>query len=373
MNSDKKTIMLDARVVIKGTEHGIARHVRELIFNIINNSDHKKFSFILIVNKNSLFLDYSFPKNFIFVTLKHGVFSLLSQFEIAFTILKYKPRFFHSPHFIVPLLSKVPLITTIHDMNHVALSKNYSFIQKIYYNIFLKKKLLNAKSIITVSNFSKKEIVKYLGITEEKISVLYNGVFSNFQPIEHFHKEKIYSVIFKYKLPPKYIFTLGSNKPHKNLEKLTEAYCKGNYKVPLVILTNSHKKLLEIAKNHGKHKDIHFLDFVREEDFPLIYSLSSTFIYISLYEGFGLPAIEAAACGVPVIASNTTSLPEIMEDAALYVDPENIKDIQRGIYEALDEHNEIIQTYVQNGLKLARKYSWERMAKETLDLYDSLQ
>ncbi len=373
MNSDKKTIMLDARIVVKGAEHGIARHVKELIFNIINNSNHEKFNFILIINKDSPFLENELPKNFSFVTLKYGVFSLISQFEIIFTIIKYKPLFFHSPHFIVPLLSSVPLITTIHDMNHVALSNNYSFIQKIYYNIFLKRKLLKAKSIITVSNFSKKEIVKYLGVAEEKIHVLYNGVFKNFQPISYFNNEKIHSVTFKYKLPSKYLFALGNNKPHKNLERLTEAYCKGNFKIPLVILTNTHDKLLEIAKNNGKHKDIHFLEFVREEDFPLIYSLSSAFIYVSLYEGFGLPAIEAAACGVPVIVSNTTSLPEIMENAAIYVDPENIKDIQRGIYEALDEHNETIQIHVQNGLKLAKKYSWERMAKETLDLYDSLQ
>lgn len=373
MNSDKKTIMLDTRIVVKDGEHGIARHVKELIFNIANHSIHEKFNFVIIINKNSPFLDYQFPKNFIFVTLKYGIFSVLSQIEIVFAILKYKPVFFHSPHFIVPLLSSVPLITTIHDMNHVALSNNYSFIQKIYYNIFLKRKLLNAKSIITVSNFSKKEIIKYLGIAQEKIHVIYNGVFVNFQPINHFNQEKINSVMFKYKLPSKYIFAIGNHKPHKNLERLTEAYSKGNFKIPLVILTNSHEKLLEIAKNHGKQKDVHFLEFVCEEDFPLIYSMSSAFVYVSLYEGFGLPAIEAAACGVPVIVSHTTSLPEIMENAAIYVDPENIKDIQRGIYEALDDHNKLIQTNVEIGLKLAKKYTWERMAKETLELYDSLQ
>ena len=372
MNSDKKAIMLDARIVIKGEEHGIARHVKELIFNFVKNCNHEKFNFILVINKDSPFLEYNLPKNFSFVTLKYGVFSLLSQFEIIFTILKYKPSFFHSPHFIVPLLSSVPLISTIHDMNHIALSNNYSYMKKIYYNIFLKRKLLKARSIITVSNFSKKEIIKYFGIKDEKIHVLYNGVFTNFKPISHFNNEKINSVTFKYKLPPKYIFALGNNKPHKNLERLTEAYCLGNFKIPLVILTNSHDKLLEIAKKHSKHKDIHFLDFVREEDFPLIYSLSSAFIYVSLYEGFGLPAIEAAACGTPVIVSNTTSLPEIMENAAIYVDPENTKDIQRGLHEALDEHNERIQTLVENGLNLSKKYSWERMAKETLELYDSL-
>ncbi|APJ03293.1 glycosyltransferase family 4 protein [Silvanigrella aquatica] len=373
MSSDKKTIMLDARIVVKDAEHGIARHIRELIFNIINCKDHENFNFILVTNANSPFNEYKLPSNFLIVTLKFGTFSFLGQFEIIFTILKYKPKLFHSPHFIVPLLSSIPLIATIHDMNHMALSNNYSLIQKIYYNIFLKRKLLKAKSIITVSNFSKNEIIKYLGLPNEKIHVFYNGVYNNFQPAEAFNQEKVHSVVFKHKLPPKYIFTIGNNKPHKNLERLTEAYCTGNFKLPLVILTQNHTSLLEISKKYGKHKDVHFVDFVKEEDFPLIYSLCSSFVYVSLYEGFGLPPIEAAACGVPVVISNTTSLPEIMEDVAIYVDPLDIKDIQRGIHESLDEYNPNLKKNVQNGLQLSKKYSWERMAQETLTLYGTLQ
>lgn len=372
MNSDKKTIMFDARVVIRGIEHGIARHVKELLFGLEKNTLHEKYNFIIIINKNSSLLDHIFPRNFRFITLNYGILNILGQFEIFFIILKYKPNIFHTPHFMVPLLSTVPLVVTIHDMNHVALSENYSFIQKIYYNFFLKRKLLKAKSIITVSNFSKTEIVKYLNISPDKIHVFYNGVFKNFQPLDQFDKVKINSIIFKYRLPSKFIFSIGNHKPHKNLEMLTEAYCKGNFNIPLVILTNSNHKLIKIAKYYGKLKLVHFLDFVLEEDISLIYSLSSAFVYISLYEGFGLPAIEAAACAVPVVVSNTTSLPEIMEDAAIYVDPENIIEIQNGIQEALDVHSEKTQLCIKNGLKLIEKYSWEKMANETLQLYNSL-
>ncbi|KAB8039483.1 glycosyltransferase [Silvanigrella paludirubra] len=373
MNSLNKTIMLDARIVLKNSEHGIARHVRELITNILNISENDKFTFYILINKNSPFLDLKFPKNFKLITLKYGVFSLLSQIELFFIILKYKPDFYHSPQFIVPLLSNVPLIATIHDMNHVALPNNYAFYKKIYYNFFLKKKLLKSESIITVSQFSKSEITKYTGINENKIHVFYNGVFNNFKPLSEFSKEKINSVIFKYNLPQKYIFSIGNHKPHKNLAKLIESYCTGSFQIPLVILTDSNDSLMEIVNQYNYKNKIQFINFIHENDFPIIYCLSKIFIYISLYEGFGLPPIEAAACGIPTIVSNTTSLPEVMGNASIYVDPNNINDIQRGIREALDEQNPNRKAYIENGLTLAKKYSWERMARETIQLYDSLQ
>ena len=100
MNLEKKTIMLDARIVIYGIEHGIARHVKELVFNIIQNKFHEKFNFVLLINKRSVFSDFNFPENFTIVPLKYGIFSLLSQFEVILPILKFKPNFFHSPQFI---------------------------------------------------------------------------------------------------------------------------------------------------------------------------------------------------------------------------------------------------------------------------------
>ena len=373
MNTVRKTIMLDARIVKKGIENGVTRHVRELIFNLIANPENDKFQFIILVCQNSIFLDYEFPPNFIFVKLKYSEFGILGQIEVLFKILKYKPKIFHAPYFIVPLLSKVPLIVTLHDMNHIAFSKHYSLIEKFYYNFLLKRRLLTAKNIITVSNFTKNEIVKNLTISPDKIKVIYNGVVSNFKPLQNFSKEKINSVIFKYKLPQKFIFTVGSNRPHKNLDMLTESYCKGNFRVPLVILSNSYEKLLEIGKYYGKNKNLHFIQYVFEDDFAVLYSLSSAFVNVSLYEGFGLSSLEAAACGVPVVVSNCTALPEIMENAAIYVDPHNILDIQRGINEVLNHNKPNIDKNIQTGFIQAKKYSWELMAKETLSLYDGLQ
>ncbi|WP_161597604.1 glycosyltransferase family 4 protein [Fluviispira multicolorata] len=371
MNSFKKRIMIDTRVVIEGNEHGIARHTRELIYNLIHKNN-PAIEFLLLVNKNSPFFKQKLPKNFKVIKLKTGLYNLFGQFEMFFYTLKYRPHFFHSPHFIVPLLGNTPLIATIHDMNHVALSKNYTLKQKLYYNFFLKRRLIKAKYIVTVSDFSKNEIMKYFQISDDKIRVIYNGVYNNFKQRSEFCVDRIKEFLAKYNLPEKYIFASGNHKPHKNLEKLTEAYCLGNFDLPLVILSDFNDKNLELAKKFNKKNQIYFLNFVREEDFPLLYALSSAFIFPSLYEGFGLPPLEAAACGVPVVVSSTTSLPEIMQDTATYVNSESIHDLQRGMQEALNENNEVIHIRVKNGLKLAQKYTWSNMAQETLELYDKL-
>ncbi|WP_158997107.1 glycosyltransferase family 4 protein [Pigmentibacter ruber] len=370
---NKQVVMIDARIAKRGSEHGIARHVKELLFNLFKIASGNNKTYFILVNNDNVFLDEVLPSNFKLIILKNSVFSLKSQIELFFVIKKYKPDIFHSPQFIVPLLSTVPLIATIHDMNHLALGNNYSFIKRFYYQFFLQKKLKKAKAIITVSNFSKQEIIKYFKIKPELIHVIYNGVQNNFKPLNFFSQEKIISVLKKYDLPEKYIFTLGNSKPHKNLAKVLESYCLGNFNLPLVILTNIKEQIEDLKQNYNCNKQIKTLTYVAEEDFPIIYGLSKIFIYVSLYEGFGLPPIEAAACGVPSIVSNTTSLPEIMGNNAIYVDPLKLNEIQAGMEFGLQTESTEVQAIVKNGFTWIQKYSWLEMAKETLHIYDNLQ
>ncbi len=370
--SFKHSIMIDARIAIKNSEHGIARHVKELIFNLFKLNSDKKHFYYLLVNNDNILLETNIPENFKLIVLKYGVFSILSQFELFFVISKYKPDLFHSPQFIVPLFSKVPLVATIHDMNHLALGNNYSFLKRLYYQFFLQNKLKKAKAIITVSHFSKNEIVKYFNITSNIIHVFYNGVNQNFKPLKHYSSERIKAVIQKYQLPSQYLFALGNSKPHKNLKKVIESYCLGKYSIPLVILSNSKEQIANFANDFNCAQNVTAIDFVAEDDFPIVYGMSKVFLYVSLYEGFGLPPIEAAACGVPCVVSNSTSLPEVMADSAFYVDPTSVVDIQNGIAKCLESETLHVQEVVKNGLTLIQKYSWEEMAKETRQLYDNL-
>ncbi len=371
MNSicQEKTIVIDARVVIENQGHGIARHVDELVRYLMAMGTH--YRFVLLVNKSSPFLKCELPHNFSTIILRSSWINLIGQFELFFILRKLKFDLFHSPSFIVPILTPFRFAVTLHDLNHVVLAENYSLFHRIYYNFFLARKIKKASAIITVSLFSKEVIASYFKIDTQSIHVIYNGINANFHPISEFPPEQVEHFRLRYELPEKYILSIGNKKPHKNLRRLVEAYCLGNYSIPLVLATEFDHGILDIASRANKRHMIHFVRYIPNDELPLLYGLAKAFAYPSLYEGFGLPPLEAAACGVPVVTSDRSSLPEIMGEGAMYVNPEDLDDIRRGLDRALTdfvqiEHNKRI------GLELVKKFSWQTMAKETFDLYKKI-
>lgn len=368
----KKTIMIDARVVLENVDHGIACYTYELITNLIKNHNNNSCIFLILINKNSCLSSLSLPEDFHYIYMKTKWSSLLGQFELLKVIFKYKPNLFHSPSFIVPLLSCVKLIATIHDMNHVALAQNYSLQQKIYY-FLLALRLRKNSIVLTVSHFSKYEIIKYMKISPNKIYVNHNGLSSIFKPLNQYSENELKLVKEKYHLPEKFIFTVGNSKPHKNLEALLEAYCQSHCRIPIVILSNSYEKLNEIARKHAMLNSIIFLNKVEQQtDLAKIYALSELFVFPSLYEGFGFPPLEAAASGVPVLTSSVSSLPEIMEDCAFYFDPYSIQDMKIELNEVINKEENVKQNKIQAGLSLARKFNWETTTSEVVKVYFSI-
>jgi glycosyltransferase involved in cell wall biosynthesis len=282
-----------------------------------------------------------------------------------------KPDLFHSPSFIVPLLSRVPLVTTIHDLNHVVLSENYSIFHRLYYSVLLAKKIKRSKAVITVSSFSKQEIVNFFQIRPEHVRVIHNGISDKFKTLPDRGNEISETVLKKYELPEEYILSIGNRKPHKNIIRLVEAWSKSAIKLPLVLLSDFDHRLLEIADaNHKKH-NLHFLRFVPNEALPAIYSGAKLFVYPSIYEGFGFPPLEAAACNVPVVVSNCSSLPEVMRDCALYVDPSNTEEIAKTLERALID-TEDRKERLRRGLELIKTYSWAKAATETHSVYEGV-
>ncbi|MES2614030.1 MAG: glycosyltransferase family 1 protein [Bdellovibrionota bacterium] len=363
----QKTIMIDARVVEKQITHGIACYVYEIVHNLIHKYHDSTCFYFILINKNSCLENLTLPKNIQFVFMRTKWASFLGQFELCKIIFKYKPQLFHAPSFIVPLLSQVKLIATIHDMNHVALSQNYSFIQKIYY-FFLALRLAKNSLVLTVSKFSKNEIIKYLKVPKEKVHVIYNGISKIFKPKNEYTNAELQVTQKKYHLPEKYWFTVGNSKPHKNLESLLEAYCQGDFLVPLVVLSNNYEKLFVIAEKYNKTSQVVFLPHLeKHSELAQIYALSALFIFSSLYEGFGFPPLEAAACGTSVLASNVTSLPEIMADSATYFDPTSINDMRNAMQEA---HN-LGSQFNARGLLQAKKFDWELATQALVELYNA--
>jgi len=364
----RRRVVIDARVVLENHGHGIARYTEEYLRKLAE-IPCDDLEFILLVNRASPLVSRPWPSHIRLVFMRTGWIAFLGQIELAFVLARLAADVFHSPSFIVPFLSSIPLVTTIHDLNHVVLAENYSLVHRLYYSVFLAQKVRLARAVITVSHFSKAEIVRFFGIPESLVRVVYNGISETFfshrarttpQEFEDFRA--------RFELPERYVLGMGNRKPHKNIARLVEAWCVLKDAPPLVLLTEYDEQLLRIAARAGKKHMLYFLRFVSNAELPFVYSLAAAFVYPSLYEGFGFPPLEAAACGVPVVVSDRSSLPEVMDSGAIFVNPEDILDIGRGIEEAL-ARTPRVNEIVERGRLKAAEYSWARVAEETLSIY----
>jgi glycosyltransferase involved in cell wall biosynthesis len=305
-----------------------------------------------------------------YIIMKSNFLSITEQWELPLVLNKYKNEaIFHSPSFVSSPFIKCPTIMTIHDLNHLKFPEYYTRFHRYYYNYIVKPSALKAKKILTVSEFSKKEIVNWLNCESEKVVVTYNGIDENFKVIND--NDKLRNIRTKYDLPEKFILYIGNLKPHKNIANLIKAIKKINQKIILVINGKSNESLNKIImENHVENK-IKFIGYVNDDDLPALYNLAELFIYPSLYEGFGLPPLEAMACGCPVITSNTSSLPEVVGDAGIMVNPYHVEEIARAIDLVLSNEN-LRREMIEKGLKQAQKFSWRKTAEETLKVYEEV-
>jgi len=262
---------------------------------------------------------------------------------------------FYSPSYMPPLYSKVPFIITIHDLNHLYY---YSFFHKIYLKYIIAFIARNAKTIITVSEFSKREIVNRLGIPEDKVKVVYNGVDDVF-----FSNDEVLNLGFPYFL------YVGNRRSYKNLEFTITAFAasKISCDFKLVLSGKPDQHLLNLIKKLGIENRIYFYGFIPEPELPKLYKGAYGLLFLSLMEGFGLPVLEAMASCTPVITSNSTSLKEIGSDSAILADPLNLKASIKEI-ENLANGKYDYKELVERGQLRAKEFSWERTASETWEI-----
>jgi glycosyltransferase involved in cell wall biosynthesis len=236
--------------------------------------------------------------------------------------------------------------------------------------------MMRANKIITISEYSKRDIIRCLGYPEDKIDVIYPGVDNN-----KYYLNQNVNILEKYGLRKngKYVLYVGSEQPRKNVDVLIKAFyqLKKRFndvkliKVGRSQLTRERSNIKKIVREMSLQSDVVMLDYVVENDMPKIYNIADVLVFPSLYEGFGLPVLEAMACGTPVITSNTTSIPEVVGDAGIMLDPNDIKGFENAMYEVLT-NNEIRQEMREKGLKRTKMFTWERCAKETLTIYEKI-
>ena len=228
----------------------------------------------------------------------------------------------------------------------------------------------SATHIIAVSQNTKDDLVRYLKVPEDKVSVVYNGVDHN-----------IFKPCPKKPIDEPYILYVGSERPRKNLPRLLQAFSKirADFRGLKLLKVGSpgrsyefRQQTLRQVKSLQISDDVIFADHVVEDDLPYYYSCSSLLAYPSLYEGFGLPPLEAMACGCPVVASNISSLPEVVGDAAIMIDPYDVDALAKAMAEVLAD-NRLRGEMVERGLTRAKRFSWERTAEETLKVYQKVE
>lgn len=372
-------IGIDARLY--GTKHGgIGRYTEEVIRNL-EQIDQINEYFIFLARDN--FNDYQ-PKNpkFHKVSADFKVYGIFEQLLYPFLLYKYKLDLVHFPHFNAPIMYSKKFIVTIHDLiiSHYPSSRATTLHPLLYkaklgaYNLLIQKVSKKADKILTVSNYTKNDIVKFLKASPDKIIVVYNGV----DLPDKSAGDNCEDILQEFGIVDKYLLYVGSAYPHKNLEKLVEAFSviKKDYPQLQFILGGKNsffyerlKQSVETTDNLAAIKDsIIFTDYLSDAKLACLYKKAELYVFPSLIEGFGIPPLEAQTYGVPVVSSNATCLPEILGDSALYFDPENISDMTGKICLALastDIRNELIKKGTDN----IKKYSWRKMAVEIHNLY----
>ena len=362
-------IAIDARMINPGSMHGIARYVYELLNclrNVGNESDH----FFILINRDSPLERLSWPSHMELVRVKGSWFSLKQQWEIPRLLKDMSIDLLHAPSFMAPLASPCRMIMTIHDLNHMVLPQFYTPFHQFYYQTFVRSCMKRSDFILTVSNFSKDEIIGNLDIAPEKVLVTYNGVSEKYQPVTD--QDLLAYVRDIYELPEKFIFCLSNNKPHKNVHQLVRAFCFSDVEIPLVLACPVDKNLIRIAENYGKKHLLYFSKFIEEEHLPSVYSMTYLFVYPSTYEGFGLPPLEALSCGAPVVVAKSSSLPEVVGDAAIFTNPFDYQDIARSL--EIGVNDDALRARLKSrGVNHAANFSWRKMTQQTLDIYHRCQ
>lgn len=269
-----------------------------------------------------------------------------------------------------------PCMTIVHDV------KWFRFERYQLNKISFYKALKKSKIISTVSNFSKADIMDNFAIPEEKIFVVYNGIPDNFRPL----KDKTFvksELIKKYPLNSDFIFALGSPIQTKNTPKYLEAFSlvkrRTNQKIKLFIagLVDSDYQLFlrRVAAELGILNDVVIAGYIEEGELVKIYNCATIFMYLSEYEGFGLPPLEAMACGAPVVASNKTSIPEVVGDTAVLVNPRNPDEIAEATIKLIESLADVEKTnsIIQKGLERAKLFSWQKASEQYLNLFSTMK
>jgi glycosyltransferase involved in cell wall biosynthesis len=294
-------------------------------------------------------------------------------FDLPRRLASDRPDLLHV-QYTAPLMCRVPVVVSVHDVSFLECPEYFSRFRAMQLRYTVRRTVLAAERVLTPSEFSKRSIMRAYGLDDEKITVMPNGVSPKFRPMA---REAASQWLKKsYRVPPRFILSVGDLQPRKNhialiraFEELIRTYPElPQHLIFVGKLAYRSEEVVAAAKSCSIASRIHFMDFVADEDLTRFYGACDLSVYPSLYEGFGLPIIEAMACGRAVACSNTTAMPEVADSAALLFDPKSRIEMVRAMRDLLLDAE--LRTRMERlGQQRASLYSWERTARKTLDVY----
>jgi glycosyltransferase involved in cell wall biosynthesis len=343
---------------------GIGVYLKNIIPRLIQLRKNDFFYFLTVPGKGA-FLDSTIAGNIQWIEVNSPIYSLRQQWEL-FRKIPGDTDLLWMPHFDIPVLAKAKMMVTVHDAFHLALPEYVGGVHKRLYARFMFGALTRkADAVCAVSEFTRQELIRLTKIDPGKISVIHQGVDPSWfnipaGPSPHTKPFLLY---------------VGNIKPHKNLTRLIEAFGGVQGQVPHDLLLIGQKDGFltgdpEVEKAARKLQGrLLFTGFLAEDQLKQYYTHAEALVFPSLYEGFGLPVLEAMACGCPVISSNAASLPEVCADAAIFFDPHDPRDIGEKILEVVG-NTQLKQELRIKGLSRASEFSWDKTAEQTSRLID---
>ena len=362
-------IAIDAR---KLRDFGIGTYIRNILTGL--SRFDRQTEYVVLCRPDDVDSGDVLGRNFRMVPETAPLYSMTEQIRIPMALARERVRLLHEPHYVLPPLVRCRSVVTIHDCIHLMFPQYLpSRLAYFYAKGSMWSAARKANRILTVSEASKRDILRFFDVRPEKVAVIYNAIDERFlAPADPARMELVKQ---RYQLDHPFVLYVGNIKPHKNIERLIDAFGRARQRCPdrlkLIIIGDEISKYPALRQSVHKHKldkHVRFLGFQSAETLSALYRLADAFIFPSLYEGFGLPPLEAMACGTPVVASNVSSLPEIAGGAALLVDPYDVDAIAAGICTAVTDEA-LRRDLIARGLARARSFSWDQSVRQIHQIY----
>jgi glycosyltransferase involved in cell wall biosynthesis len=376
-------IVIDVRRL---RDFGIGTYIRNLVHALaaIDRENH----YVLIAMRPEEEELAGLPSNFELAVCERSDTSLLDQVAFYFFLRSFSPDLVHIPLNMVPWLMPGPYVVTIHDMSSLLFSQTAG-LRKSYRQFLFRRGLLNASRVIAVSAATRRDVQSLLGVPSERIRQIYDAPDPRFlrdcaladagqwPDVQSVDRQR---VLERYSITYPFILYAGAIRPHKNIPRLVEAFAvlRGDLEehpvyrdLRLIIIgdeISKHPSVRRAVIQTRVEDVVRFLGFVPFDTLRVFYESAAAFVFPSLYEGFGLPPLEAMASGTPVVTSNVSALPEVVGNAAVLVNPENVFDIARGMREVLLDENRRNEL-VRRGYEQVQRFSWNQTARQVLEIY----